>query len=275
MKKLITVADWGNDSLNRQEFKSVVEAYLKDSTGANIGFISSTPSTIHTAFLISQIIETEERYGKAKDTVIFQNTDPRLQTEEGVEKAKGAEFVIIRLKSGIFVCGPNAGYNFSLIKDKIDEFFCYSGLDGGSQFRSRDLYARICAHLMDGMEDDLDLEERTTNSIPELEGYYVAHIDNHGNIKTTITYEELKGKYEYGETIVVEINGIKQRAAFSTNLFGTKKGTLVIYPGSSGKKDNPYLEISVWRHFTEKDISTGAQFFGNPRPGTEVKLQNI
>ncbi len=275
MKKCIVVADWGNDSLNRQEFKSVVEGFAKNSEEVNIGFISSTPSTIHTAFLISQIIETEERYGRPNNTVVFQNTDPRLQTDVGVEKARGAEFAVLKLKSGIFACGPNAGYDYSLAKDKIEELYFYSGLDEGSQFRSRDIYGRVCAHLMDGLEDELGLEEASLNSIPELKGHYVGHIDSFGNIKTTITHEELKGKYEFGESIKIIINNVEKRAVFTTNLFGAQRGVLIIYPGSSGKKDNPYLEISVWRHFTEQDISTGVHQFKNPRPGAEIKLLKI
>ncbi len=275
MKKLITVSDWVPDTLNCQEFTSVVEGYLRDPSSVNIGFVSSTSSTIHTAFLVSQVIETEERYGRPNNTVVFQNTDPRLQTDAALEKAKGAELAVLKLKSGIFACGPNAGYDFSLIKNKIDELYYYSGLDEGSQFRSRDIYGRVCAHLMDGLEDELGLEEASLNSIPELKGHYVGHIDSFGNIKTTITHEELKGKYEFGEQIRIIINNVEKKAVFSTNLFGAEKGTLVIYPGSSGKKDNPYLEISVWRHFTEEDISTGAHQFKNPRPGVEIKLQKI
>lgn len=275
MKKCIVVADWGNDSLNRQEFKSVVEGFAKDSGGVNIGFIASTPSTIHTAFLVSQVIETEERYGRPNNSVVFQNTDPRLQSEEALEKAKGAEFSVMKLKSGIFVCGPNAGYDFSLIKNKIDELYYYSGLDEGSQFRSRDMYGRVCAHLMDGLEDELNLEETSLNIIPELKGHYVGHIDNFGNIKTTITHEELKGKYEFGDSVKIIMNNVEKRAVLTANLFGEKKGVLVIYPGSSGNKDNPYLEISVWRHFTENDISTGSDIFKNPRPGSQIILQKI
>ena len=272
MKKCIVVADWGDDSLNRQEFKSVVEGFAKDSGVVNIGFISSTPSTIHTSFLVSQIIETEERYGRPNNTIVFQNTDPRLQTEAGVKEAKGAQFMVMKLKSGIFVCGPNAGYDFSLIKEKVDELYYYSGLDGGSQFRSRDMYARVCAHLMDGMEDELELEETSFTDIPELKGYYVGHIDNFGNIKTTITHEELKGKYEFGDEIKIGINTVEKHAIFAANLFGAERGKLVVYPGSSGKKENTYIEISVWRHFTEKDTSTGARIFNHPRPGAEIKL---
>ncbi len=59
MKKLIVVADWVDDSLTCQEVKSAVEGFLKNSAGANITFVSSTPSTIHTSYLIKQVVEIE------------------------------------------------------------------------------------------------------------------------------------------------------------------------------------------------------------------------
>jgi len=273
MKKLIVISDWAGDSLNRQEFKSAVEGFLQTATNLNLSFVCSTPSTIHTAFLLSQIVQIEERYGRPLETVIFQNTDPRLQTQAPLEKAKGAEFIVIRLRSGIYLCGPNAGYDFSLARDKIDEVYLYPDLDKGSQFRSRDLYARVCAHLVDELEDELELEETERNIIPVLVGRYVAHIDNHGNIKTTIKHADLKGKYEYGEMVEIVINKICKKAKFVSNLFGGTSGELVIYPGSSGSKDNPYLEISVWRHFTEKNHTTGLHEFNFPLPGAAVEIK--
>ena len=51
MKKLIVIADWANDSLTCQELRSTVAGYLKDPDKANISFVASIPSTIHTAFL--------------------------------------------------------------------------------------------------------------------------------------------------------------------------------------------------------------------------------
>lgn len=273
MKKLIVIADWAGNDLNRQEIRSAVGGFLKEGSHPYISFVSSDPSTIHTAFILSQIVETEERYGRPNETVIFQNTDPRIQTRESVKEAKGAEFIVIRLKSGIYLCGPNAGYDFSLIKDKIDEVYTYPGLDKGSQFRSRDLYSRVSAHLMDYMEDELDLEEASSDSISDLKGAYIFYIDNHGNVKTSLTGEHLKGKYEYGESVTIEVNGIKKKVKYVSNLFGGIPGELVIYPGSSGKKDNPYLEISVWRHFTEEDTTTGKDAFNNPRPGTTIQVK--
>lgn len=273
MKKLIVIADWASDTVNCQEVRTAVEGFLKDeSVTPNITFVSSTPSTIHTSFITKQIIDIEERYGRPMETVIFQNTDPRIQTKNSVEKAKGAEFIIMRLKSGLYICGPNAGYDFSLIKDKIDEVYHYEGLDKGSQFRSRDLYSRVCAHLMDYMEDELDLSEVSSNIIPEIEGYYVVHLDSYGNMKTNIPMSAFKGKYEIGEDIKVKINNVEKKIKFVSNLFGGTPGELVIYPGSSGSKEDPFLEISIWRHFTEEDPTTGVHEFKNPRPGSEIIL---
>jgi S-adenosylmethionine hydrolase len=272
MKKLIVVSDWVDDSLTCAEFSSAVLGFLNKSKTAQITFVSSTPSTIHTSFLINQLVEVEERFGRPLETVIFQNTDPRLQSKTKVEKAQGAKFLVIRLKSGLYLCGPNAGYDFSMVKERIDEVFEYKDFDKGSQFRSRDLYSRVCAHLMEAMEDELDLEEVVIDVIPDLKGFYIGHIDNFGNIKTTITQEDLKGKVEYGDYIKIKIGKVVKKAKYVDNLFGGEVGELVIYPGSSGKKDNPYLEISVWRHFDEEKSTTGKDEFLNPKVGEKIEL---
>lgn len=272
MKKLIVISDWASDSLPNQEVRSAIEGFLKEGSTPNISFVSSTPSTIHTAFLLSQLVRIEERYGRPLETVFFQNTDPRLQSEIAVDEAQGAPFIIIRLISGMYICGPNAGYDFSLIKDEIEQVYEYKGLDKGTQFRSRDLYSRVCAHLMDAMEDELDLEEIHSHVIPELRGFYIGHIDNFGNIKTTITVEDLKGKVELGEELTVKIHQKVQKVLYVSNMFGGTPGQLVMFPGSSGAKDNPYIEISIWRHFTDAEQSTGFHAFNSPRPGMEVEL---
>ncbi|GIW64936.1 MAG: hypothetical protein KatS3mg092_0869 [Patescibacteria group bacterium] len=272
MKKLIIIADWANDSLTCNEVKIAVDGYLKDPTLSDISFISSTPSTIHTSFLLNQIIEDIERYGRPMETVIFQNTDPRLEYKQATKRAEGAKPVIIKLKSGIYLTGPNSGYDFSMIKDRIEEVFQYVGVNEEGQFHSRDLYARISAHLMDYMEDELDLEEISVDEIPDLKGFYIGHIDNFGNIKTTITQEDFKGKYEYGDLVNIKINNVSKKAKFVSNLFGGIPGELVIYPGSSGKKDNRFLEITIWRYFTEEKPTTGLHEFNYPKVGSVIEI---
>ena len=94
MKKLITIADWVADTLTCQEVRTSIEGYLKNSDNASVSFVSSTPSTIHTAYLLAQLVETEARYGRPLETLLFQNTDPRIQSSTAVEKAHGAPLVI-------------------------------------------------------------------------------------------------------------------------------------------------------------------------------------
>ena len=267
MKKLIVISDWASDGLSAQEFLSSTQGFLKEPANSKITFVDSTPSTIHTAYLLSQVVETENRLGIPQETVLFQNTDPRLTG------STGAQFLILKLASGMVVCGPNAGFDFSLLKKHVDQAFSYTGGDLGSQFRSRDFYARACAYFMDYLDDDLELDEVSVDVIPALVGWYVGHVDNFGNIKTTITAEELKGKFELGDTFSVEINKVKKNVRYVKSLFGGDLGELVIYPGSSGHTDNPYLEISAWRQFTEESPTTGIHEFGTPRPGQEIKIK--
>ncbi|MBI5127114.1 SAM-dependent chlorinase/fluorinase [Candidatus Roizmanbacteria bacterium] len=272
MKKLIVVADLANDSLSCAEIKIATEGFLKDSKNSNISFVSSTPSTIHTAFLINQLVEDIEMFGSPLETVIFQNTDPRLHSKESIDRAAGAKPLIIRLKSGIYLIGPNSGYDFSMIKYRVEKLFIYKGLNEKGQFHSRDLFSRLSAHLMDYMEDELELEDIEVDEIPNLSGYHIGHIDNFGNIKTTITREDFKGKYEFGDFINIKINKTVKKAKYVPNLFGGTPGELVIYPGSSGKKDNRYLEITIWRHFTEEKPTTGIFEFNFPKIGSEIEL---
>lgn len=272
MKKLIVIADWVKDSLSCQEFKSAFEGNLTTNEKSDIFFVSSTPSTIHTAFLLFQIVETEERLGRPLNTVIFINTDPRLQSNKLIEKGREAKFVIAKLKSGIFVCGPNAGYSYSMIKSKIEEFFTYEIFNEKTQFRSRDLYSRICAHLVEEKEDELDLEEYFLSEIPSLDGFYVCHIDNFGNIKTNIKESDLKGKFEIGDLVEIEINKVRKKAKYTQGLFEGNPNELIIYPGSSGVINDKFLEISIWRYFTEKNYITGSEEFKNPKVGEKILI---
>lgn len=273
MKKLYVVADWANDNFTCAEVKIAIDGYLKNANGGNISFISSTPSTIHTSFLINQLIIDIERYGQPLETMIFQNTDPRLHTSTSTKKAEGAKPVIIKLNSGIYLTGPNSGFNFSLIKNKIEKIYQYVGVNEEGQFHSRDLYSRISAHLMEYMEDELELDEISKYEIPTLDGFFIGHIDNYGNIKTTIKHSDFKGKFEYGDLIEIKINDTTKKAKYVTNLFGGVPGELVIYPGSSGNIDDRFLEISVWRHFTEKNPTTGLAEFNHPKPGTKIEIK--
>lgn len=270
MKKLIVVADWVTDSLTCQEIKTTIEGFL-DNPHPNISFVSSTPSTIHTGYLISQITEIEERYGQPLNTVIFQGSDSVQDNPEGLSKI-WSEFAVVRLKSGLHIIGPNTGYVYSLIKDKIEAVFRYPGLPDSGSFRARDSFSRIVAYLLESKQDEMELEQLHTHLIPELQDYYVAHIDAFGNIITTMPESVLKEKYTYGSQVSLTINGQTQTAEYVKSLFDGMVHNLIIYPGTTGLQDDPFVEISVYVDISQTDISTGLQKFNSPKPGMKIQI---
>lgn len=274
MKHIIAVADWANDHLSNQEFLTAIEGFAKEPKDVRVSFVPSTPSTLHTAFLLKQLIYTQSRLGRPDETIFFHNTDPRMQQDRDIELAQGAPFVIAHLKNGVYVCGPNAGMVLSLLKPDIEELFSYEGVSTGSQFRSRDTLSRIVAHMADYMEQELELTEIHLHTIPDMENdrWFVGHIDNFGNIKTTLTADALKGTHELGETFTVTIGKTTKKVRYVAHMFAGHPGELVMFPGSSGPVEDPYLEISVWRHFDKGDHHTGAHEFEYPRPGDEVRF---
>lgn len=270
MKNLIIIGDYCSDSLVNQELKSSLLGHLTEPLSSSISFVDSSPNTIHTAFLLKQILITESRLGDPNNLVIFVNTDPRIQTNKGVEKAQGADFVVAKMGNGAYICGPNAGYSFSLIQKEIEYLYLYPNLDKGTQFRSRELYMPVCARLMEGKQDEMALEEIRQTIIPSLSGFYLGHIDNYGNMKTTINKSYLKGRHEYGDLIKITLNGITKEAYYVNNMFAKEPETLVIAPGSSGMPDDPYLELIVWQHLP---MQSARKFFPTAKAGDEIVLK--
>ena len=235
MKKLTVIADWANDHIYCQEFLVSVGGYLKDSQTPDISFISSTASSINSSFLLEQIVRSEERLGRPGNTVFFVGSEMK----DGDKRS----FFIIRLKSGAIVCGENYQYNFTFIKSKIDEAFSYNLDLSVVNFTSRDYYSRIIAHLLESMEDELQLDQVHTNAILETSGFYLGHIDSFGNIITTINASTLKGKYEYGDAFDIVINRQRSKVTFVENIYQKTDHSLKIGLGSFGLLDDPYLEL--------------------------------
>lgn len=275
MKKLVAVADWAADTLLCQEFRTAVEGHLQNQDiHPRISFVASSSSTIHTAFLASQVIQTEEKLGHPVEQVVFVNSDSRLSADSEDTTARPGQFFIIRLQSGMYVCGPNAGYTFSLIRHKIDRIFTYSGIDESiRQHRFRDAYPRVLALVMENLEDEMETDEAHTHMVPALDHKIIGHIDTFGNIITTIPHEELKGKSEFGELVHVTVHGITKMATYVEHRFAGKPGHLVVYPGSYGDPGNAYLEVSVWQSKAEELGETGIHSFPDVRPGMKIEIQ--
>lgn len=272
MKKLICIADWASDPLSVQEIRSIVEGYTKEPDILRVSFVPCGSYPIEAGYLLAQIVGTEERYGRPLETVIFASVDPRLDPASSQDPTKGSTFVVLRLASGLYLCGPNAGYTFSLVHSKIQKVYTYSLPDTPTAFRSRDWYARVCSHLIEDLQDEMDLQEQHTHIIPGYVDMSVGHIDTFGNIQTTIAQPYLKGKYEYEQYCTIHLNGVTQKAMYRPTLFGGSIGELVIYPGSAHAETSSYLQIGVWKDFSSGRASSAADIFKHPRPGMPIQI---
>jgi hypothetical protein len=260
MKKLIVISDWAGDYLSSQELKTTIEGFVSDPSHPNTSFVLSTPSTIHTTFLASQLIYTEKEFGRPLETVIYLDTHDKSQIENLIVLEE-SEFIVAHLASGMYVCGQNNGYSFSMIKPNIEELYIYRGLEKGSRFMARDTYARILAAFMDAQQDTLDLEELSSNIVPTVEGFFVGHIAAFNTVLTTIPYEWMHQKYKYDDMVPIKINSVEKKLRFVSSSSEADKDEVVLCPSAAGEKNNPYIELL-----------RGGTVYNDVQPGMKVEV---
>ncbi len=261
MRKVICISDWAADDLAYQEFGTALSGFLKTPDNLRLSRIVTTSSTIQTGFMVAQCSYTEERLGVPSNSLIFANTDPRSVENSSSSARHGAEFMIARLTSGLIVCGPNNGFSLSFVKGHIDAVFRYVNFETLSISRSRDLFSRVIAHLVEYLEDELELEEVHMSTISDKPmDHVVLHIDNFQNIVTSFTQEEALERSEFGGYLKVNIKSEVREAKIVNHRFAGIPGELVIYPGSKGHLDNPYMEISVWHESDHRSLKKHMPF---------------
>lgn len=278
MKALVFVPDYGTDSLTVAEVLTAIRNFTN--TAFTTDVIASRPfNTIHAGFLLDQI-QRQLSEDRAKETIFFLNTDPRTQTANPIEKAEGSELYVAWLENGATVISPKAGYCFSFIKTKIKKFARLKVLANGSQFRSRDIFPAMVSKVLDNNLKDENFTETKIEEIPDLPlDFFVIHIDNYGNIKTSFTQNDLeKTGLKWGDWINIKIGNKDTlhtkdtlRTKVASTIFTCEPGTLVFAPGSSGDKNNPYLELSVRFNGNYNNASAG-DLFENPEPGSVIKI---
>jgi S-adenosylmethionine hydrolase len=272
MKSLIFIADYGDDSLATSEALSAIRQHAVVPFVAEI--VHARPfNTVHTGFLLEQLSRgiTKEQ---GRDTVFFLNTDPRIQTKELVQDAKGAPLYAAFLDNDSVVITPNAGYCLSFVKERIIKLVEVNVSAAGTQFRSRDIFAKTVAKALDGkLQEDLGQEISIVDHVLDrFQESIVLHVDNYGNIKTSITQQVLQQQgIGMGDTVEVSIAGKQDNMKVGNTIFSVAPGSLVFAPGSSGDKSSPYFEASL-RFDGESFSQSASQVFGNPDPGAVVKV---
>lgn len=101
--------------------------------------------------------------------------------------------------------------------------------DAGSQFRSRDLFPPVVADLGRG-EFATPGHTVGVGLVPGPPERAVAHVDGHGNLKTTWT----DAPAELGQLVEVSVAGAAVVAVVTDVTFAVRQGEMSFAPGSSG-----------------------------------------
>jgi hypothetical protein len=171
--------------------------------------------------------------------VIYSNTAPRKETLQAMVNNAGEGLYYAQLRNGAQVVAVNAGYAFSFIKQEIQTCIRVKVENEGSQFRSRDFYPRIVAHVI---QENTPPEGEIVNPLvfPDPPLDTIVWIDGYGNIKTAFRRDSIH--YKPGEKIHVTIQGVERTALVSGGSFSVAEGELAFSIGSSGY-NNPFMEL--------------------------------
>ena len=201
-------------------------------------------------------------------TVIFHNVAPREDDEAERQANAGERLAMARLPNGVLVVGVNAGYVYSFLRDVAEELCWVNCAAEGSQFRSRDLFPQAVADLI-ANRAGLIAEPLQPGDVPDVPAGRVAYADGYGNLKLTLTRDDIKG--EPGQTLKVAVAGVEHDAVLSDGSFGVPPGTVALAPGSSGW-DRPGGGGRVtWLELFHRGESA-ARTFNGPPSGAEVRV---
>ena len=259
---VFVIADYG---VGDPAFAEVNQRIAALAGNPRIENISVAPfSTVQTGFWAYQMALNHNelarilRDGHNPKSYLFLNTAPRKDDAKPRNGNAGEPLVYAKLEGGMEVVGVMSGESFSYLKPIITEFREILVPNEGSQFRSRDIFPQALASIMRSDYSILGNKIEIDN-IPERIRWLVAHIDGYGNMKLSTAASE--AGLRKGEKISVRLCDKSIDAVYSDGIFHIDDGTLCIAPGSSGKKGDPFLEISersgnAWKRFASPQVES-------------------
>lgn len=256
MKKLIILSSMITDGLATQSFQSLLDGYTMEGDFPAINPVLINENTFHTGFLLGSIVEIEERYGRPQNTIIYVD-------QPGTSSFP---FAVIRLATGLIVCGYSVGNCFSFITPKIHIMQSYTPEDP----HAIGAHPRILAQLMESMDADMQLDELHMNIIPQVRNAKVGHVSHDGAIITTLTMEDLKGRYEGGEQVPLTINDTKLSVWYEPTKVEQHPHDYLLCPSPYTNNTVPYLMIQ--RRSSDSGVEPPYEKFNHPSPGQEVSI---
>ncbi|HEX7005215.1 MAG TPA: hypothetical protein VF168_13605 [Trueperaceae bacterium] len=253
------VADYGQGDL---AFAEVAQRLLLQLPKAQLVYTAVPPfATLAAGFCVAQLALNES----PSQMAVFQNVAPRGDDRSARRDNDGERLVCARLADGKLVVGPNSGFAFSFVREAASELHFVKVSSGGSQFRSRDIFAWAFGRIVAGDRTLLG-DPVPDAAVPPVPRDSIAYVDGYGNLKTTLGHAGLQP----GETVPVRIGEVERTALVAGGGFDVPDGELAFAPGSSGW---PLPDGSSVR-FRELFLRGGNAWaaFGRPPVGSRIAL---
>ncbi|MDO8505703.1 MAG: SAM-dependent chlorinase/fluorinase [bacterium] len=221
-------------------------------------------------FVAAQIARGLDRI----NACILINVDPRTDNRKVVRDGAGAPFVCAVLDNGVLVFSPNAGYSLAFLKSRIKNLYILHNGGANGQFRSRDLFPGLMAQVE--RTGFVGFQKFDLAKIPDPPTQVVGYVDGYGNVKTTMTRSQARvAGWRPGKKMYVMMGSRRKvEVHCAASIMGVLPGQLALAPGSSGDKNNPYMELAV-RATGPSCVRSGAHSLSFPQPGTKFDLQSV
>ena len=251
------VADYGQGDL---AFAEVAQRLLLGLPDAQLVYTAVPPfATLAAGFCVAQLALNR---GPGQ-VAIFQNVAPR-RDDRGVRRDNdGERLVYARLSDGKIVIGPNSGFAFSFLEPAVSEIRFVKVSSGGSQFRSRDIFAEAFGRILSGDRSLLG-DPVPDEAVPPVPRDTVVYVDGYGNLKTTLGGADANP----GDRVKVRIGDIEREALVAGGGFEVRDGELAYAPGSSGWSLPDGTEV----RFRELFLRGGNAWEAFGRPGVESTI---
>ncbi|MDO8564472.1 MAG: hypothetical protein Q7R88_00575 [bacterium] len=241
-------------------------------------FATESLNTLHSGFTTAaHALSSVDFFGplrKGEHTAVLDNAAPRHGTENGRKlrgeerKPEGEEIYALRLQNGVWIVGPNAGYNFYFLKGQVVESFLVTDTSKRyTPFRSMEVMIPTFAKIFRvHKHPHLKLTPKKLQVSDGEKGVFVADWDSHGNIYLVSTVPDNAWVPPQGNTRAFRIGNKIARLRHVNGIFAGKTGEQTLTAGSLQLNGKPVYYIVV--------VGGNAHsLFGNPPVGTKVEIE--
>ncbi len=274
---LVIVTDCGGSDIGR--YQIAARRCFFPHPLETIVFAAESMNTLHAGFLTAaHALSTIALFGplrKGELIGVIDNAAPRHGTEKGRKlrgekrKLEGEEIYALRLRNGVWVVGPNAGWNFFFLKGRVTKSFLLTDTSKRyTPFRSMELMVPALAKIFGVWTDEnLVLTPKPLQIFDGEEGVFVADWDSHGNIYLVSTVSDETWVPKVNETGVFRIGNKIARLRHVNSIFAGNTGEQTLTVGSLQLNGRSVYYIVV--------VGGNAHsLFGNPPVGTRVEIEN-